>query len=170
MRCSGDGGEILSRMGASVVFLPGGELYEAMQRGIVDGFEYSTLASNWDMHFYEIAKYVILSSSRAPSDPQVFFINTKAWNDLPEDLQQIVKEVIGNGTQKQHEFLTNESIKAVKKFTDFGCEVYKLPKEVEEALSLEATKFYKEKSGTESAIYREILNSMDNYWKAYSAM
>ena len=38
MRASGDGGEILKNMGASVVFLPGGELYEAMQRGTIDAF------------------------------------------------------------------------------------------------------------------------------------
>ncbi len=170
MRCSGDGGEILSRMGASVVFLPGGELYEAMQRGTIDAFEYSTLASNWKMHFNEISKYVILSPSRAPSDPQAFFINERAWSKLPEDLKQLVKEVIGNGTQQQHESLTHESIKAVKKFADYGCKVYKLPKKVEMALSAEAKKFYKEKSASEAPIYKEILTSMDEYLKSYSSM
>lgn len=169
MRCSGDGGEILSRMGASVVFLPGGELYEAMQRGTIDAFEYSTLASNWEMHFNEIAKYVILSSSRAPSDPQCFFINKKAWEKLPEDLKQLVQEVIGNGTQKQHEYLTVASVKAIKKFEDFGCEVYRLPKEVESELSTVASKFYAEKSAKEKPIYGKILKSMDSYWTSYSA-
>lgn len=169
MRCSGDGGEILSRMGASVVFLPGGELYEAMQRGTIDAFEYSTLASNWDMHFNEIAKYVILSNSRAPSDPQCFFINKKAWEKLPEDLKKLVQEVIGNGTQKQHEYLTVESIKAIKKFKDFGCEVYRLPIDVEAELSTVASKFYAEKAAKESPIYGKILKSMDSYWTSYSA-
>ncbi|GAK60695.1 periplasmic TRAP-type dicarboxylate transporter protein [Candidatus Vecturithrix granuli] len=169
MRASGDGGEILARMGASVVFLPGGELYEAMQRGTIDAFEYSTLASNWDMHFNEIAKYVILSPSRAPSDPQAFFINKKAWEALPDDLKQLVQYVIGNWTQAQHEFLTYESIKAIDKFKEFGCEVYKLPKEVEAAIAAEAEKFYQEKAATEDPIYAEILNSMNSYWASYSA-
>ena len=169
MRASGDGGEILARMGASVVFLPGGELYEAMQRGTIDAFEYSTLASNWDMHFNEIAKYVILSPSRAPSDPQAFFINKKAWEALPDDLKQLVQDVIGNWTQAQHEFLTYESIKAIDKFKEAGCEVYKLPKEVEAAISAEAEKFYQEKAATEDPIYAEILNSMNSYWASYSA-
>ena len=168
MRCAGDGGEILAKMGASVVFLPGGELYEAMQRGTIDAFEYSTLASNWDMHFQEIAKYVILSPSRAPSDPQVFFVNKKAWEELPDDLKQLVQDVIGNWTQAQHEFLTYESIKAIEKFTEHGCEVYKLPKEVETALSAEAEKFYAEKAATEDPIYGEILNSMNSFWASYS--
>lgn len=169
MRCSGDGGEILSRMGASVVFLPGGELYEAMERGTIDAFEYSTLASNWEMHFNEIAQYVILSPSRAPSDPQCFFVNKEAWEELPADLQQLVQDVVGKWTQDQHEYLTYESIQSVQKYRDYGCEVYKLPKEVEEALGQEAEKFYREKAGKEKPIYKEILSSMNSYWESYSA-
>ncbi|PID58249.1 hypothetical protein CSB45_04055 [candidate division KSB3 bacterium] len=168
MRASGDGGEILAKMGASVVFLPGGELYEAMQRGTIDAFEYSTLASNWDMHFQEIADYVVLSPSRAPSDPQVFFVNKQAWEELPDDLKQLVQDLIGNWTQAQHEFLTSESIKAISKFKDAGCDVYKLPKEVEEAIASEAEKFYAAKAGSEKPIYAEILNSMNNFGASYS--
>ena len=168
MRASGDGGEILAKMGASVVFLPGGELYEAMQRGTIDAFEYSTLASNWDMHFQEIADYVILSPSRAPSDPQVFFVNKQAWEELPDDLKQLVQDVVGNWTQSQHEFLTSESIKAIDKFKEAGCEVYKLPKEVEEAIATEAEQFYTAKADAEKPIYAEILNSMNSFWASYS--
>ena len=168
MRASGDGGEILAKMGASVVFLPGGELYEAMQRGTIDAFEYSTLASNWDMHFQEIADYVILSPSRAPSDPQVFFVNKKAWEELPDDLKQLVQDVVGNWTQSQHEFLTSESIKAIDKFTEAGCEVYKLPKEVEAAIASEAEQFYAGKAASEKPIYAEILDSMNSFWASYS--
>jgi len=168
MRCSGDGGEILANMGAAVVFLPGGELYEAMQRGTIDAFEYSTLASNWVMHFNEIADYVILSPCRAPSDPQCFFVNKQAWEKLPDDLKQLVQDEIDKWTQAQHEYLVYQSIEALQKFKDYGCEVYKLPKEVEIAISEEAEKFYKEKAAKESPIYAEILESMNSYGNAYS--
>ena len=168
MRCSGDGGEILANLGAAVVFLPGGELYEAMQRGTIDAFEYSTLASNWVMHFNEIADYVILSSCRAPSDPQCFYVNKQAWEKLPDDLKQLVQDEIDKWTQAQHEYLVYKSIEALQKFKDYGCEVYKLPKEVEIAISEEAEKFYKEKAAKESPIYAEILESMNSYGNAYS--
>jgi len=168
IRASGDAGEILNRMGASVVFLPGGELYEAMQRGTIDAFEYSTLASNWDMHFNEIAKYVILSPSRAPSDPQCFYVNKNSWEKLPDDLKQLVQDEIDKWTQAQHEFLVYQSILAIDKFKEYGCEVYKLPQEVEEALSSEAKKYYAEKAAQEDQVYRDILESMTKYWEAYS--
>lgn len=170
MRASGDGGEILKNMGASVVFLPGGELYEAMQRGTIDAFEYSTLASNWNMHFNEVAKYVYLSPYRAPSDPQVIFVNKKAFEELPADLQMIVKSVVAKFTQDQHEFLVNESMKAVEQFKAAGNEVYKVPREIEVALQAEADKFYAEKSQKEKPIFAEIYNSMKAFGEAYNAI
>jgi TRAP-type mannitol/chloroaromatic compound transport system substrate-binding protein len=167
-RCMGDGGEILKRIGAATVIIPGGEIYEAMQRGTIDAFEYSTLASNWNMHFNEVAPYVYLSPARAPSDPQVIFINKDAWNALPADIQAIVKAVVSQYTQAQHEYLVAEGIKAVDQFKAAGNEVYKVPKDIEEALNAEADKFYAEKSKKESPIFAEIYDSMTAFGKAYS--
>ncbi|WP_051689500.1 TRAP transporter substrate-binding protein [Pelobacter seleniigenes] len=169
-RCMGDGGEILKRMGAATVIIPGGQLYEAMQRGTIDAFEYSTLASNWNMHFNEVAPYVYLSPSRAPSDPQVIFVNKDAWNQLPEDLQTIVQAVVAKFTQDQHQYLVSESIKAVDKFRGAGNQVYKVPKEIEDALQAEADKFYAEKSKSEAPIFAEIYNSMKSFGEAYNAI
>lgn len=169
-RCMGDGGEILKRMGAATVIIPGGELYEAMQRGTIDAFEYSTLASNWKMHFNEVAKYVYLSPTRAPSDPQVFFFNQKAWDALPEDIKVIVQSLVDRYSQAQHEYLVYESIKAVDKFREAGNEVYKVPKDIESALMAEANKFYEEKAKKEAPIFGEIYYSMKEFGQAYNAI
>ncbi|GAB1400836.1 ABC transporter substrate-binding protein [Aminivibrio sp.] len=169
-RCMGDGGEIMKRMGVATVIIPGGELYEAMKRGTIDAFEYSTLASNWNMHFNEVAKYVYLSPVRAPSDPQVFFVNKEAWNALPKDLQLLVQTMIDRFTQAQHEFLVYESILALDKFKAAGNEVLKIPADVNEALAAEADKFYAEKSKSESPIFAEIYDSMKKYGEAYDSM
>lgn len=169
-RCMGDGGEILKRMGAATVIIPGGQLYEAMQRGTIDAFEYSTLASNWNMHFNEVAPYVYLSPSRAPSDPQVIFINKKAFDELPDDLKMTVRAVVAKFTQDQHEYLVSESIKAVEKFKAAGNEVYKVPADIEQALQVEADKFYAEKSKSEEPIFAEIYDSMKKFGDAYNAL
>jgi TRAP-type mannitol/chloroaromatic compound transport system substrate-binding protein len=169
-RCMGDGGEILKRMGAATVIIPGGELYEAMQRGTIDAFEYSTLASNWNMHFNEVAPYVYLSPARAPSDPQVVFVNKDAWNKLPKDLQVIVQAVVAKFTQDQHEYLVNESIKALDKFKAAGNQVFRVSKDIEDALDAEAGKFYAEKSNTEKPIFGEIFKSMTEFGKAYDSI
>jgi len=165
VRTSGDGGEILARMGVSTIFLPGGELYEAMQRGTIDAFEYAGLSTNWSMHFDEIAEYVILSPVRAPSDPHVWFVNKDSWEALPDDLKVLVQNVIARWTQEQQNFESHYDIEALQNFKDAGCIVYNLPKEVEDALSKEAQEFYTEKAAKESPIFGEILDSMNNYGK-----
>lgn len=169
-RCMGDGGEILKQLGAATVVIPGGEVYEAMQRGTIDAFEYSTLASNWNMHFNEVAKYVYISPSRAAADPQVFFVNKDAFNKLPADLQSIVKNVVSNYTQLQHEFLVAESIKALEGFKKAGTIVAKVPKEIDDAIYAQADKFYSAKSLSEKPIFAEIYNSMKDFGVAYDSM
>ena len=169
-RCMGDAGEILKRMGMPTVIIPGGELYEAMKRGTIDAFEYSTLASNWDIHFNEVAEYVYLSPVRAPSDPQVFYVNKTAWNELPEDLKLLVQTFIDRFTQAQQEYLVYESIQALDKFKAYGNKVLKVPEEVNIALAAEAAKFYEEKVANEPPIFGEIYNSMKAYGEAYDSM
>jgi TRAP-type mannitol/chloroaromatic compound transport system substrate-binding protein len=170
IRAMGDGGEVLKKLGASVLIINGGDVYESMQRNVIDAFEYSTLASDWNMHFNEVAKYVILSPIRAPSDPQVFFVNKSAWDKLPDDIKVIVQEIVSSYTQKQHEYLIAESIKALQKFKDAGCEVYRLPKEVEDAVAKATDEFYTEKCKKESPIFAEIYNSMKSFGEAYNSM
>ena len=167
-RCMGDGGEILKRMGAATVIIPGGECYEAMQRGTIDAFEYSTIATNWKMHFNEVAPYMYLSPARAPSDPQVFFVSKSAFNALPDDLKEIVTAEIDKWSQAQHEYLVYESVKAIEEFKKAGVEVFKVPSDIEVALNDEAAAFYKEKAASESPIFGEIYTSMKDYGEAYS--
>ena len=167
-RCMGDGGEILKRMGAATVIIPGGECYEAMQRGTIDAFEYSTIATNWKMHFNEVAPYMYLSPARAPSDPQVFFVSKSAFNALPDDLKEIVTAEIDKWSQAQHEYLVYESVKAIEEFKKAGVEVYKVSSDIEDALNAEAAAFYKEKAAKEKPIFEEIYTSMKNYGEAYS--
>ncbi|MCF7936086.1 MAG: TRAP transporter substrate-binding protein DctP [Synergistales bacterium] len=169
-RCMGDGGEILKRMGAATVIISGGELYEAMQRGTIDAFEYSTLATNWDMHFNEVAEYVYVSPTRAPSDPQCFYVSESAWNELPEDLQELVRSTVSRFTQEQHEYLVYESIQAVEKFREAGCQVLPVPDEIEQALLEEAEAFYTEMAEKEPPIFGEIYYSMKEFGEAYEAV
>ena len=163
MRTSGDGGEIMTRLGASVVFMPGGELYEAMQRGVIDAFEYSSPSVNWAMSFQEIAEYQIFSATRAPSDPLVFYLNESRWNELPADLQAIVRAAVQSVTREQQMWIDNDNIAATQKFADFGCKMVHLPPDVERAVIDTAMEFYEEKAATEGALYKAILDSQNTF-------
>jgi len=168
MRTSGDGGEVMTKLGASVVFMPGGELYEAMQRGVIDAFEYSNASVDWQMSFQEIAEYLIFSSVRAPCDPLVWYVNKTAWNELPSDLQAVVLSVIQGTMREQQMWIENNNIEAIQNFRDFGCVLTHLPFPVEQAFLAAAQEFYTEKAAEAGPLFAEILKSQSDFCSAYT--
>jgi TRAP-type mannitol/chloroaromatic compound transport system substrate-binding protein len=83
--------DILTRLGASVSPLPGGEIYLALERGVIDAAEFSTPSMTYPMGFDQITKYVIMPGVHQPSCQSAIFINENSWKELPQDLKEIVK-------------------------------------------------------------------------------
>jgi TRAP-type mannitol/chloroaromatic compound transport system substrate-binding protein len=149
MRTAGDGGAILSRLGVATVSMPGGDIYESLQRGVIDAAEAANPANNWAMGLAEVAKYVLFSETRAPCDPVVFIASKSEWAKLNADQQALVQTAVQAYTQLQYEDLFFASIAAVENFRDFGCVVYHTPADIEAALLKEADLFYKEKAAAD---------------------
>ena len=91
-RTVGAWADILPKLGASVVTLPGGEVLPALERKVIDATEWATPGENLPMGLHEIAKYVIIPGVHQPSAPFEYFINPKAWDELPDDLKAMVEE------------------------------------------------------------------------------
>lgn len=108
--------DIMNQMGASVSPLPGGEVYLALERGVIDAAEFSTPALNYPMGFDEITKYVIEPGVHQPACQFGLFFNKDAWNKLPEDLKWIVKICAKETQLWSYNWTTNLNIKAIKLF------------------------------------------------------
>jgi len=149
---------IFEKMGAAPVFLPGGEIYEACQRGIIDAFEYITPSLNWGMGFQEVAKYMYLSPSRSPSDAQSLFVNKKKWDELPDDLKRIVEMAAHQVSRK---FFTEELLmdaEAIEKFKEYGTIVENIPEDIEKLMYEKAYEYYQEESAKDPN-YAKVYNS-----------
>lgn len=151
MRTAGDGGEILSRMGAATVFLPGAELYESMQRGVINAFEYIGAMGAWDMGFHEVITYLYVSYTRAASDGSGFDIALTTWNELPEHLQTMLTVAGEAEIVRRHAEIVVGNAEAMVKIEDYGVIVELLPKEIADAYTAEAMKFYDEKAAGDPA-------------------
>ena len=114
--------DIMTQLGASVTPLPGGEIYLALERGVIDGAEFSTPAMNYPMGFDEITKYVITPGVHQPSVQCSLFFNKDAYNKLPADLKWIV-DIAAKETQlwstAWQENLNIEAIKLFKQKVEF---------------------------------------------------
>ncbi len=82
---------IVEAAGVSAVSLSGPETYEALQRKVVDGVEWATLDACVSAKFYEVCTHLIGPAVWQPGTMEHFLINEKAYNELPEDLKQILE-------------------------------------------------------------------------------
>jgi TRAP-type mannitol/chloroaromatic compound transport system substrate-binding protein len=110
--------DIMNGLGASVSPLPGGEVYLALERGVIDAAEFSTPAMNYPMGFDEITKYVIQPGVHQPSVQCALFINKDAWDKLPADLKWIVDTAAKETQLWSNAWQENLNIEAIKLFKE----------------------------------------------------
>lgn len=84
--------EIITKLGASVIVVPGGEVYSALDKGVVDAADWGTESMNHRMGFFEVAKTSIKVGHSMPS--QEFAVNKAKWDALPADLKALVSSCV----------------------------------------------------------------------------
>ncbi|HIF53710.1 MAG: TRAP transporter substrate-binding protein [Methylococcales bacterium] len=90
MRIPGLGGEVLRRAGGTTVNMPGGELFTSLQSGALDATEWVGPYNDLAFGFHKVAKYYYYPGWHEPGSTMEALINEQAFNELPDDLQQIV--------------------------------------------------------------------------------
>jgi len=91
MRIPGIGGEVISRLGVETVNIPGGELYTAMQTGVIDATEWVGPYNDLALGFHQVAKYYYYPGWQEPGPTLELIINKQAYDSLPEDLRAIIE-------------------------------------------------------------------------------
>jgi TRAP-type mannitol/chloroaromatic compound transport system substrate-binding protein len=89
-RTVGLAADLLQLMGMSVAQLPGGEIVPAMERGVIDAFEFNNPSSDKDFGAHDVAKNYYLSSYHQASESFEFLFNKLTMEDLDPDLRAIL--------------------------------------------------------------------------------
>ncbi|PVB61732.1 TRAP transporter substrate-binding protein [Labrenzia sp. 011] len=92
IRMPGLGGEVMHRLGATPVSLPPGELFQALQTGVLDATEFLGPWSDRAMGFHKAAKSYYTPGFHEPNGTGEAIFNQVALAGLPEDLRAIVLE------------------------------------------------------------------------------
>ena len=90
-RTVGLAADLMQEMGMSVAQLPGGEIVPAMERGVIDAFEFNNPSSDMRFGSADVAKNYILSSYHQASEAFEFSFNKDFFEDLDPDLQAILQ-------------------------------------------------------------------------------
>ena len=90
MRMPGLGGDVIGKMGASPVSLPGGQIYENLVSGAIDATEWVGPWNDEIMKFYEAAKFYYTAGMHEPGSMLAAGFNAKFWADLSDTDRAII--------------------------------------------------------------------------------
>lgn len=167
MRASGDGGIVLSRMGVGTVFMPLGEVFENMKRGIINAYECSCPAFDWDMKLFEVGKYYYLSPTRAPWENYQILVRKDKWEKLSAEDKAIILNCLKGAEITYHARLLAKNSVAIKGFREKGVIVEKLPASIDKVFVAEANKYLDEVAAKHESM-KEVLASQRKFeaeWK-----
>ncbi len=157
--------DILNRLGASATPMPGGEVYLALERGVLDGAEFSAPAISYPMGFDEITKYVLSPGVHQPGSQCYIFFNKDAWETLPRDLQEIVKLAAKETQLWSYNWIQNLNAQAMNKLKD-SVEIVQMDPETLVEFSKVAQEYVNEiKSKHPNA--KKILESQESFKKDF---
>lgn len=122
-------GEVLRQLGAVQVQLPGGDVYQAMERGVVDGAEFSGPGVDWGMGLQEVSKHWTGPGWHQPGSVAGVMINKKAWDKIGPEGQAILKAAADATLVWSMAFFSKDAVEATTKFLNKGVKMHVLKKE-----------------------------------------
>jgi tripartite ATP-independent transporter DctP family solute receptor len=113
-------------MGGSPTPIPWGELYTALEQGVVDAAENNPPSFRASRH-YEVCKYYILDEHTRV--PDLLVISTRVWNSLSHEFQQILQEAADESAEYQRKIWAEAEENDMKKVQDEGVKIIRPDKE-----------------------------------------
>jgi len=110
MRFFGLGGRVMQKLGVSVNILPGGEIFSALEKKVIDATEFSMPVIDENMGFHKLAKYNYFPGWHQQATAFELLINKDVWNNL-SSTQQVVIEMACRDTIV-HSIATGEASQA----------------------------------------------------------
>jgi TRAP-type mannitol/chloroaromatic compound transport system substrate-binding protein len=131
LRTAGAWLEMSKELGAAPVTTAGGEIYTALERGVIDATEWGTLWENISPGFYKVAKYLIIPGVHQPTAPFELVVNKDAWAKLKPRDQKLVEIAAKLTTFESWTRIGEEDAKSLEVYRKAGNEIIELAPEVQ---------------------------------------
>ena len=132
-RTAGIAVDVFKNMGVSAQFVPGNGIVPGLERGIIDGAEFTNTTSDRLLGFPDVRKVLMVQSYHQPIEVLELMFNKNKYDSLPADLQAIIKyAAMAESAEFNWKFMNRNSqdYQAIKQS---GVQVYQTPQSVLEA-------------------------------------
>jgi TRAP-type mannitol/chloroaromatic compound transport system substrate-binding protein len=130
IRFAGIGGKVIERAGASVTMLPGGEIFQALEKGAIDATEYALPVVDKQLGFHRVAPYNYYPGWHQPATAAHLTVNLDRWNALGASTQALLEAVCTAGVTRN--LARSEGLQGpvMRDFAAAGVKVETLPEDV----------------------------------------
>jgi len=94
MRIPNLGGKVVARAGGTAVMTPGGDIYAALERGVIDASEWIGPHDDMVLGLHKTARYYYYPGWHEPGTVNDFGFNKKAYDGLPLDLRRTLDHAV----------------------------------------------------------------------------
>ncbi|RJE83679.1 TRAP transporter substrate-binding protein DctP [Paracoccus onubensis] len=127
LRLSGlEQGKLLEKLGGNQVSMAGGEIYQSLERGVIDGAEFSTPNVDFSGGFQQVTKHWSTPGWHQSSSVFGVMINQASWDALDEDTQNRLKIAADANLLWSLSFTEKGATEAFAKFKEAGTEISRL--------------------------------------------
>jgi TRAP-type mannitol/chloroaromatic compound transport system substrate-binding protein len=147
-RVGGFGGRVAERIGVVPQNIPGGEIYQALEKGTIDAAEWVGPYDDEKLGFNKVAPNYAYPGWWEGGPQLDFFINDKAFNALSGEYKAIVEAAASHAHVEMQGKYDARNPAALKRLVAGGTKLFRFPKDVMEAAFKEAMALYSELSAS----------------------
>lgn len=108
MRFFGLGARVMQKIGVSTQLLAGGDIFPALEKGVIDATEFSMPAMDIKYGFFQIAKFNYFPGWHQQTSVSQILINMEKWNSLSDANKALLE--IGCGDSIHHTYAETEAV------------------------------------------------------------
>lgn len=133
-RTVGLAADLFQSMGVSVAQLPGGEIVPAMERGVIDAFEFNNPTSDMRFGAQDVAKNYMMGSFHQANEFFEFIFNKDTFESLDDDLRAILEYATESANTANYALALREYSQDLQRLAeDHGVNVMRTPQDILQA-------------------------------------
>ena len=130
IRFAGIGGKVIEQAGASVTMLPGGEIFQALEKGAIDASEYALPIVDQALGFNRVATFNYYPGWHQPATASHLVVNSDIWQQTAPADQAMIEMACTAGVTRN--LARSEALQGavIAGFPDIGVTAETLPDDV----------------------------------------
>ena len=172
-RVGGFGGKVIERIGGVPQNIPGGEIYQALEKGTIDAAEWVGPHDDLKLGFVKVAPHYAYPGWWEGGPQLDLYVNSKAYDGLSSEYKAVIECAASYAHLDMQAKYDGKNASALKQLVASGAKLFPFPKDVMDASFKEAMGLYSEisaKNPTWKKVYDDYskFRAEQNLWFRFS--